>query len=354
MKLLLIFRNISKLIKSQRILLIFLVMSQIVACLVIFFAVGAIHNTRNEQKDIDIYSMFFEVTQTESEPIQSFQKKANCILSIIPDDIISWISIEGYVSSKSSVGYTAFIKTSNEMLLNHMTPEQIANGEKIVAVGTSYKFGDNNIGDIININNIEYTVVSVDDYINDIIIPINSTDSSFTAQRLRIEFNSVPKITLAEEVHKLIDELFPSQKDLYVPEIPDLVSVQFNHTMIATSAIVIVIVVLNLSYCYCYLFIQRKKMLAVYMMCGSSNSTAANLMITEAIIISVVCYLISICLIKPFTSQISEIYPAAEMLYSVKFFAIVGAVYITLTAIILKIMFSTLLKKSAVELKRGV
>lgn len=90
------------------------------------------------------------------------------------------------------------------------------------------------------------------------------------------------------------------------------------------------------------------------MMCGSSNVTAANLMIAEAVIISAVCYIVSVCLIKPFTPQISEIYPAAEMLYSVNFFAIVGTVYIALTAIILKIMFTALLKKSAVELKGGV
>ena len=95
-------------------------------------------------------------------------------------------------------------------------------------------------------------------------------------------------------------------------------------------------------------------MLAIYMICGSSNSTATNLMIAESVIISAICYLTSICLIKPLTTQISEIYPAAAMLYSVKFFTTVGLVYIVLTAIVLKVMFTTLLKKSAVELKRGV
>lgn len=353
-KLSLIFRNIFKLFKVQKVFLIFLVISQIIACLAIFFSVGAIHNTQNEQKDIDVRSMFFEVTQTNVEPLQDFQKKAEHILSIIPDDIISWASIEGHISPHSSVEYNAFFKTTNNAILAYMTPEQISNGEKIAAVGEDYSFGNQKTGDKININDTEYTVSSVGSYISDIIIPIKSADLNFTARKFRIEFNSIPERELAEEISVLIDELFPSQKDLYVPEIPDLVSVQFNRTMIVTSAIVVAIVVLNLSYCYCYLFIQRKKMLAVYMMCGSSNSTAANLMITEAIIISVLCYLISICLIKPFTSQISEIYPAAEMLYSVKFFAVVGAVYIALTAIILKIMFSTLLKKSAVELKRGV
>ncbi len=353
-KLLLVFRNISKLFRVQKVFLIFLVISQIIACLAIFFSVGAIHNTRNDQKDINIHSMYFEVTQQETEILHDFQKKAERVLSIIPDDIISWASIEGYISPDSSIEYNAFFKTTNNTILAYMTPEQISNGEKIAAVGEDYSFGSKKTGDKININDIEYTVSSVGSYISDIIIPIKAAGSKFVARKFRIEFNTIPEKELAEEVHKLIDELFPIQKEKHVPEIPDLVSVQFNRTMIITSAIVIAIVVLNLSYCYCYLFIQRKKMLAVYMMCGSSNSTAANLMITESVIISAVCYLISACLIKPFTTQISEIYPAAEMLYSVKFFAIVGLAYIVLTAIVLKVMFTTLLKKSAVELKRGV
>ena len=353
-KLSLIFKNIAKLIKSQKIFLMFFVISQIVACLAIFFSIGAIHNTRNEQKDINIRSMYFEVTQQETENLHDFQKKTERILSIIPDDIISWASIEGYTSPDSSIEFNAFFKTTNNTILAYMTPEQISNGEKIAAVGEDYSFGRKNPGDKININDMEYTVSSVGSYISDIIIPIKAADPDFAARKFRIEFNSVPEITLANEIHKLIDELFPVQKEKHVPEIPDLVSVQFNRTMIITSAIVITIVVLNLSYCYFYLFIKRKKMLSVYMMCGSSNSAAADLMIFEAVIISTLCYLISVCLIKPFAPQISDIYPAAEMLYSFKFFVVVGAVYISLTAIILKSMFSTLLKKSTVELKRGI
>lgn len=346
MKLLLIFRNISKLIKSQRILLIFLVMSQIVACLAIFFSVGAIHNTHNEQKDIDIRTMYFEI-YIEPITLGEMQRKSEYIISLIPENMLLYANIRGKVNG---ISYQAQMITDDEIEREH-----IKNSEKVVDVRESFppNPSDPKVNDTIEIFGNEYTVISVDDYVTNYIIPITALDSDLPASRLRITLNSVPEKAIANEIQKAISEVFPVTTESHVPEIPDLVSMQFNRTMIVTSAIVIVIVVLNLSYCYCYLFIQRKKMLSVYMMCGSSNSTAANLMITEAIIISVVCYLISICLIKPFTSQISEIYPAAEMLYSVKFFAIVGAVYITLTAIILKIMFSTLLKKSAVELKRG-
>ena len=85
-------------------LLLFL--SQTAACLAIFFAVGAIHNTRNEQKDIDVRAMFFEaynvnvVIDENGEPdynnceaLSEFKKKTERVISIIPQDMLSHISI---------------------------------------------------------------------------------------------------------------------------------------------------------------------------------------------------------------------------------------------------------------------
>lgn len=346
-KLSLIFRNISKLFKVQKVFLIFLVISQIVACLAIFFSIGAIHNTRNEQKDIDVRTMYFEVC-IESITLGDMQGKAEYIISLIPNDIILYANIRGKIKG---ISYQATMITDDDV-----EKEYIQDGEKVVDVKESYppNLNDLKVNDKIDFCGTEYTVISVGDYVADYIIPITALDLNLPAHRFRLTLNTVPEKKVADNIQKAINEVFPVTTESHVPEIPDLVSVQFSRTMIITSAIVIAIVVLNLSYCYCYLFMQRKKMLSVYMMCGSSNVTAANLMIAEAVIISAVCYIVSVCLINPFTPQISEIYPAAEMLYSVNFFAIVGAVYITLTAIILKIMFTALLKKSAVELKGGV
>lgn len=353
-KLSLIFRNISKLFKVQKIFLIFLVISQIIACLAIFFSVGAIHNTRNEQKDIDVRTMYFEVS-VEPTTLDDMHKKAERILSVIPENLVSYASIRGFTDKKyynmSSINnwdysYYAELRSSDEA-----ESEQIRNGEKVAEVKESSGL---KVGDKTKLGGVEYTVISVGDYVAGYCIPVTALNPDLPAHVFRVDLGEVPEKTVAEEIQRAIDEVFPVTDESHVPEIPDLVSVQFNRTMIITSAIVIAVVVINLSYCYCYLFMQRKKMLSVYMICGSSNSGASNLMIAESVIISAVCYLVSVCLVKPFTVQISEIYPSAEMLYSVKFFAIVGLVYIALTAIILKIMFTTLLKKSAVELKRGV
>lgn len=348
-KLSLIFRNISKLFRVQKVFSLFLVISQIVACIAIFFSVGAIHNTRNEQKDIDIRTMYFEV-YIEPITLDEMQRKAERVLAVIPENIISSANING--KSKNISYYIQLTATSKSII----SVEQFQKGENVVGIKEELNSDTKSfkIGDKIDFFGTEYIVTSIGDYVADFILPITAVDLSLPVYRFRVELNNIPDKELAEEIQQTINEFFPVTKESHIPEIPDLVTVQFNRTMIVTSAVIIAIVVLNLSYCYCYLFIQRKKMLAVYIMCGNSNSTAANLMIAEAVIISTVCYLISVCLIKPFTSWISEIYPAAEVLYSVKFFTVFGAVYIALTAIILKIMFTALLKKSAVELKRGV
>ena len=174
-----------------------------------------------------------------------------------------------------------------------------------------------------------------------------------TARNFRIEFNSVPSKELADEINKTMEALFPSS-EIYTPEIPDLLTVQFNRTMIIASLIIIAVIVINLSYCYCYLFMRRKRTIAVYMICGCSNSSAANLMVIESAIISFACYMISFCIMKPLTPLLTNVYAAAENLYSLNFFVIVGAVYITITVAVLKIMFSSIMNKSAADLKRGV
>lgn len=348
-KLSLVFRNISKIFKAQKVFLIFFVISQIVACLAIFFSVGAIHNTRNEQKDIDIRTMYFEV-YIEPVTIGDMQKKAERILTVIPENMLSYASIYG---KNKNTSYYVQLNANDDSVISS---EQIQNGEKVVGVKEAFSHNDKapKVNDKIDFFGTEYTVISVGDYVSDFILPITAIDSSLPADRFRVNLSQVPDKELAEEIQQTINEVFPVTTENHIPEIPDLVSIQFNRTMIITSSVVIAIVVLNLSYCYCYLFIQRKKMLSIYMICGSSNSTAANIMITESVIISAVCYIVAMCIIKPFTSQIAQIYPAAELLYSVKFFALVGAAYIALTAIILKIMFTTLLNQSAVQLKRGV
>lgn len=57
---------------------------------------------------------------------------------------------------------------------------------------------------------------------------------------------------------------------------------------------------------------------------------------------------------RPLTPLLINVYAAAENLYSLKFFMIVGMIYIIVTVAVLKIMFSSIMNKSAADLKRGV
>ena len=367
MKYNLIFLNIKKLMKNQSCFFLLLILSQIVACLVIFFAVGAIHNTRNEQKDIDIRTMYFEaynvnvVTDENGEPdysncelLSEFNKKAERVISIIPQDMLSHIEIGGIIENDNEIDdlirVNAVYNVSDGFMIS---PNDIQNGNNVAAISKYGVFKDKNINDTMILQNKEFKIVSKGDYSGDVIIPLKSAAPELTARNFRIEFNSVPSKELADEINKTMEALFPSS-EIYTPEIPDLLTVQFNRTMIIASLIIIAVIVINLSYCYCYLFMRRKRTIAVYMICGCSNSSAANLMVIESAIISFACYMISFCIMKPLTPLLTNVYAAAENLYSLNFFVIVGAVYITITVAVLKIMFSSIMNKSAADLKRGV
>lgn len=349
MKYNLIFLNIKKLIKEQECFFLLLILSQIAACLAIFFAIGAIHNTRNEQKDIDIRTMYFEV-YIEPISVENMQKKAERILTVIPENMLSYASIYGRTKDAS---YYVQLNANDDSVIS---TEQILNGEKVigVSVGSSYNGKKVEVNDKIDFCGTEYTVISVGDYVCNYILPITAIDSSLPIDRFRVNLSKIPDKELAEEIQQAINEVFPITTENHTPKIPDLLTVQFNRTMIIASFIIIAVVAINLSYCYCYLFMKRKKTIAVYMICGCSNNSAANLMVVEAAVISFVCYMISFCIINPFITLLTDIYPAAENLYSHKFFVIVGVVYVAITVAVLKLMFSSLIRKSAVDLKRGV
>lgn len=350
-KLLLVLKNISNLFKTQTLFVLFFLITQIAACLSVFLSIGAIHNTRSEQKVIDIRSMFFEV-HIEPIELKEMQKKGERILSVIPDELISTASISGKLEDDSKSYYLQLNASSYSVI----SPEQLSNGEKVVGVREDLIPDEKSIktGEKIEFCGTEYTVISVGDYVADYIFPVTAVDSALPVYRFRIELNDIPSRELAEEIEHTMHELFPITTDSYSPEIPDLVSVQFNRTMIITSLIVIAVVVLNLSYCYCYLFILRRKMLSIYMICGGSKKSTTNMMITESVIISAICYFISAVILIPFVHKLSEIYPASESLYTALFFILVGLIYILLTVAVIKIMFFTILKKSVVDLKRGV
>lgn len=353
----LIFMNICKLIKESKIFMFFFVISQIVACLAIFLLVGAIHNTRNEQKDIDLNTMFFEVC-VDDENILEMQKKAENVLSVIPDDMISSAYLQGYISSDQNIGYHAVMRSDGAFF----TPAQINNGDHVIRVRHTDDpdkieldmLGNNKIGDTINVAGVEYTIAQAGLYSQAYSFPIKSASPDLNARRFKVQLKTIPDIELANNISELINENFPVQRELLTPEIPDLVSVQFNRTMIFSSIIIIALVVLNLSYCYCYLFIKRIKMFSVYKICGGTSETVSNLMIEESTVISLVCFIISVFIIQPFIPSISKIYTAALNLYTIRFFAIVGAVYIVVTILFLKLMYISLLNKSEIDLKRGV
>lgn len=358
----LIILNIKKLIKEQRIFLSVLIISQIIACLAVFFAIAAIANTRNEQNEIDIRTMYFEaysvgVTTDNSgnsdysrcDNIAEFQEKAERILSAIPQDMISYTRIGGVISEDVHVRYTAVHKAGDGFVF---TQEQLNSGEPVAAISKEGFFSDKNTGDIITLGGTEYTIVAKGNYVGDVTIPLKNIPQDFIASSFRVELTSVPTSELVNEINELMNMLFP-EANIQTPEIPDLMTIQFNRTMIIASLFIIMIVALNLSYCYCYLFIKRKKMISSYVICGCSDRTAINLMIGESVIISLFCFIIALFAMELVSPHLIAIYPAAENLYNYRLYLIVGSAYTGLIVLILNIMFTSLLKKSANDMRKG-
>lgn len=362
MKFSLIILNIKKLIKEQRLFLFILIISQIAACLAIFFAIAAIANTRNEQKEIDIRTMYFEAYSvgttfdnagktdySKCDKIVDFQKKTERILSLIPQQQIGYCRIGGVVSEDVPIRYTAVKKANDDFVF---TEKQLLNGEAIAAIGDEGYFSNKNKDDIITLGGTEYTIVEKGNYVGDIIIPLKNTPQNFIATSFRVELTSVPTKELVKEINEIMSTLFP-EANIQTPEIPDLMTVQFNRTMIISSFFIILIVAINLSYCYCYLFIKRKKMISSYIICGCSYKRAVSLMTAESVIISLLCLIIAVFAMELISPYLTAVYPAAENLYNYKLYHLLGVAYIVTIIILLSVMFSSLMKKSANEMRKG-
>ena len=76
-------------------------------------------------------------------------------------------------------------------------------------------------------------------------------------------------------------------------------------------------------------------------------------MTAESVIISLLCLIIAVFAMELISPYLTAVYPVDENLYNYKLYLLLGVAYIVTIIILLSVMFSSLMKKSANEMRKG-
>lgn len=342
--------NIKHFIKDKTALFVLLMLSQILVFTVLFYSFGTIQNAFAVREEIDENSRYFDVSldvfdfekQTYKyencyEKQDFFQKSEN-VTDIIPSDLIESIGYYGVVLEGETENPVNFF-------YNATSPADS------VKLGAHSKFTEEyKKGDTILINGREHVAEEIGDYATHLVLPQVYDDYGF--YRLRIWLKETPNPELIEDVKLKIEEEF-GIAEIQVPQIPDLLEIQFNRATIALSAIVILISSLNLTYAYTYIISKRKKWIFSSLLIGAHKSDAINIFTAEIVIYLIASFALSVLLFENcIKNLVAMIYPQIETFYSAPVYLILGAVLLAVIVLMTSVSLESIVKKSVAELGR--
>ncbi len=343
--------NIKHFIKDKNALFTLLMLSQILVFTVLFYSFGTIQNAFAVREEIDDNSKYFEVLidvmqydDITGEPVYAYEKcytkqdffqKSDGILNLIPNEYIASVNYKGIVSEEENNIPLTFLYSSTN-------PWDCVG---VYSLLEGYKKGDT-----IVLNGREHIIQESGNFAADLVLPQVYDDYVF--YRLRIELNQTPSPELIDDVKQKIEEEF-GIAEIHVPQIPDLLEIQFNRATIALSAIVILISALNLTYAYTYIISKRKKWLFSSLLIGAHKNDAINIFIAEIVIYLIASFALSVLLFENYIKNlVAMIYPQIETFYSAPVYLILGAVLLAVIVLMTNTSLESIVEKSVAELGR--
>lgn len=343
--------NIKHFVKDKTALFSLLMLSQILVFTVLFYSFGTIQNAFAVREEIDDNSKYFEVLidvmqydDITGEPVYAYEKcymkqdffqKSDIILNLIPNEYISSVNYKGVVlEEKNDIPLTFLYSSTNPW--DYVGVYSLLDGYKT--------------GDTIVLNGREHIIQESGNFAADLVLPYVYDDYVF--YRLRIELNQTPNSELIDDVKMKIEEEF-AIAEIHVPQIPDLLEIQFNRATVALSAIVILISALNLTYAYTYIIGKRKKWIFSSLLIGANKNDVINIFIAEIIVYLIASFALSVLLFENHIKNIvAIIYPQIETFYSASVYLILGSALLVAIVLMTIASLEVIVEKDVAELGR--
>ncbi len=135
--------------------------------------------------------------------------------------------------------------------------------------------------------------------------------------------------------------------------ITDAKEIYYYKTIMLISVVIAVLAAINMAILYRYILEKRSSQLAIFRICGCSKMTAINTYLAECLVINVPLFALTELLYhKLIMPRLASLFPNMAGAYSFALYAVIFAIYIGASTIIMRYMIiATVRKHSLVALK---
>lgn len=372
-KLILIFHQLKRFIRTHRSFFLFYIILQIIAVFIIFFAAAAIQSILIKEKELDKNTLYFEVnlqsqsaTETEKiivgyeetdgqkvpvygeRPVVDYSNALS--LDEMQEKVDTIITQSGLESPEYA--YIAGVYEDVTVCTPFFISDRPQNGNTVRIANNA--FPDAEIGDQIEIGGKLYSVSEIiennryDAYILSGEIPDNARWF-----RVRIEYSKAPTTSQVEKLESLVKKLFNYSESI-MPPVLDPLTAQFNATTKLCTLLMLLAVLINICYAQLYRFRLERHSLAVYRICGAGSGTICSTCISECLLISTLIYSLGAVAFNFLLKKTVAIwYSAADTLYTPKFYLLFGLSFLLLQVILLGIPLLRFINNEVVNEERS-
>ncbi len=364
-------------IRNNRIFFLSLLLIQYIGVFILMFGNAAIQNSHSIEKDINEKARYFNLnllhyseTETVKEivgyksndgisepiyrdtPVQEYDKALTLPTMI---DRCNNVLEENTWISPSEIWITAKYDDYKIRMVYLADDNIFLNSSKPLVWLNSNKFSDYKVGDSFELNGIVFTVDNISsNLIGDITMAAQYAPSNCLCSELYMYFPQSPTTTQAHSFSALLGKYF-DYSELYEPEAIDPLTVQFNSMTIVLCWFMILIVATNISYAFSYLYQLQKRMFSTYKLCGASTNSILQLCLSETSIVFILSYFICTVLFHLLLrKEVITLYPVSEGLYTIRFYLILGGVFLCTILVVLGFMVKNWMKMDIIAAVKEV
>ncbi|MGN0538099.1 MAG: FtsX-like permease family protein [Acutalibacteraceae bacterium] len=390
-----VFKNIKTFFLHHTVMFFFLIIVQVICCISVFIVCGMANNmyyvedTGNKATDDNIYfrgfSFYFDGSPefgiTHEYDSETGKEKTYYIVDNKLSEFLDYSACPtvaelrpSFDKLSSALGddfaFANFHMAYNEKLYIKDIDKlpsavtSIVPGNQPTALGEVFEHASGNIfsgdnkkyqeGDILTLNNIQYSYVST--RVGGCAIPYNSLqDNNFRVFGVSIVLTELPTPKRRTEIQNIINDIF--DMNIYLAEVPDTyepMERQISQMVYIISLVVMAIILFALAKFYSYVLSNRKNTLTVLRLCGGTKRQIHLIYMIEIFLTMIVTSALGFVVFKYLCYKpIAEMYPSFDVFFTPDVYITIIAAYIVLALIIMAITIIPATKASIIDMKRG-
>lgn len=329
MKTELAFKNLKNLITRSPLAFFVVILVEVFGTVGIIMTYGIVRNVFTEQQKESSTSRWMNIYRwkegdenvTPWEDTDKLVSDLNKLLDEECNGLLNSVDLYGRLTldgKEYRAGCTKYYHKNGLSSVSDSLFESYRDGKNVVKICTDEYPCE--IGDVLNINGKEYTVIETGSIMSMAVcffFPYDAMPSGMKFHEMTLWFKDIPTHKQADTIAEKIKEYFGAEFPINMPEIPDLLVQQFNSAMLACCAVVALMIAFNCITVYMYIIRRRSDWIAAVRLCGCGNGSLMYIISAEMLTVACIAFGIgALTAVKLIIPKMSVYYPLFDRFYT--------------------------------------